>query len=439
MFFRTQPKPRRPRPATLGLESLEQRLPLAGDVTVAFNNGTLTITGDAQGNQIWVSQRGDRTVVSPSPWEMNGETRLRFGAVVGLPRVQFGGVKTVVVDLRGGNDVLVMGGLPSDPLNFRALSVNLGAGNNSLSAQGMIVDQNVTVRAGDGADSIRFDQVTVQGSTSIQTGNGDSWVRVSRSWLISPLEVIGGRNNDWVDVHEVSASTLRVGTGDGYDTVGIESSAVDVRLEITTGAGHDRVGLGQLRGTGEFVVNTGDGNDVVGAGDWLPGPRSLTVNLGAGQNEAHFGSMVIGGPLTVTSGAGQDMIDLRSMNVHGRLMIDAGDGNNRVTVTQISALSIQITTGQGVDQVAVLFGRSTGEVRVRSGAGADEVAILGVEAGAIDVDLGAGNDVASLQWNAFGRRTRFDGGAGRDTMRYLTTEFATSYFTGFEVFEQIMI
>lgn len=444
MFFRSQPRgrrsqqSRRSRPATMGIESLEQRLPLAGDVTLGFDNGTLTITGDAQGNQILVSEYRNQIMVSPSPLEMNGHTRLRVGTVVGLPHALFGRVQNIVVDLRGGNDVLTMRGSETKPLDFLALTVNLGGGNNTLTAQGINLAQSAIVRAGGGIDSIELDQVTVQGSTSIQAGNGDNRIRVSRSWLVGPVEVIGGLNNDRIDIHEISASTLRLRAGDGHDTIAIESSTVDVLLDIATGAGHDRVGIHQVQGPAAFVVNTGDGNDVVTGSDWSLGPRSLTVNLGSGQNEARFNGVTIGGPMTVTAGVGQDAIDLRNVSVEKLLTINPGHGNNRVTVTQLSALSVQITTGQGADQVSLLHGRS-GEIYVQTGAGADQVAILGIEANGISVGLGAGDDVMTLQWNHFRRRPWFDGGAGRDTVRYMTTELGTRFFFGFEVLEQIMI
>ena len=43
----------------LRFEQLERRVLLAGDVAVSFKSGNLTITGDAQGNQIQVSHLGE--------------------------------------------------------------------------------------------------------------------------------------------------------------------------------------------------------------------------------------------------------------------------------------------------------------------------------------------------------------------------------------------
>jgi len=439
-LMRRPQKSHRRRSDPLSLESLESRIALAGDVTVAFANGTLTITGDGQGNQIWVAQRGDRTVVSPSPWEVNGATRIRFGAAVGLPRVEFGGVQAVVVDLRGGDDALVMGGPPSDLLNFLALTVNLGAGNNSLSAQGIAVEQNVTVRAGDGADSFRFERATVQGATSIQTGNGVNQVSLESSLMSGPCEIVGGRNYDWIQANEVRATTLQVRTGEGNDVVRTVYSAIDVRLDIATGLGDDRVVLEDFRGAGAFLVSTGEGNDSVFVRSCSSGPQMLAVNLGNGQNTATFVALAIAGPMTVTGGAGQDFIETRIVDIQGPLVIDAGDGNNKIRMRATSALSGRITTGQGVDQVAIdVSGRYAEELRLRTGGGDDSVSILGIETGAIDVDLGAGNDTVLLEGNRFHRRTRFDGGPGRDTVRSVAGEFGTKFFTGFEVFAHIVV
>lgn len=374
MYFRTPSRARRLSRPRLGIERLEPRLPLAGDVTVALTDGTLTIMGDVQGNQIWVTQRGDMTVVSPSPWEMNGATRIRFGASVGMPRVQFAGVHAVVVDLRGGNDALVMGSLESDRLDFRALTVNLGAGDDSMLAQNMIVDEAVTVRAGAGADSVTVALTTTAG-----------------------------------------------------------------KLDVGTGVGDDRVSLDTVSGPGSVLLDTGDGNDHVNVRGGVPGPQSLAVNLGNGQNDAAFINVSISGPMTVTGGTGTDFIETRIVDVHGPLTINAGDGNNKLKMRSTSAESGQVTTGQGVDQVSIdASGRYTNTLRVRTGAGADTVSILSIEAGAIDLDLGAGNDRILLGGNRFHRRLRFDGGLGVDTVRYVAGELGTKFFTGFEVVEPIM-
>jgi hypothetical protein len=88
----------------LGLEALEARLPLAGDVTVSFNNGTTTITGDAANNSIAVAMFRGRMVVVPYQTEGNGPTTLWHRGEV-VPFVAFNPGQALAIDIRGGNDI----------------------------------------------------------------------------------------------------------------------------------------------------------------------------------------------------------------------------------------------------------------------------------------------------------------------------------------------
>lgn len=374
MFFRTPSRARRLGRPRLGIERLEQRLSLAGDVTVAFTDGTLTITGDVQGNQIWVTQRGNMTVVSPSPWEMNGATRIRFGASVGLPRVQFAGVRAVVVDLRGGNDAVVMGSLESDRLNFRALTVTLGAGDDSMLAQNLSVEQDATVRAGAGADSVTVALTTTAGKLDVGTGVGDD--RVSLDTFSGPGAVL-------------------VDTGDGNDHVTMR---------------------GGVPGPQSLAVNLGNGlNDAAFINLMIAGPMAVTGGTGTDLIETRI--VDVQRLLTINAGDGNNKLRMRSTSAESG-QVTTGQGADQVSIDA--------------------SGRYTNTLRVRTGSGTDTVSLLSIEAGTIDVDLGAGNDRILLGGDRFHRRLRFDGGLGVDTVRYVAGEFGTKFFMGFEVVEPIM-
>jgi hypothetical protein len=433
----TRSNARRSVPTRLALEALEERLPLAGNVTIAFNDGTLTITGDAADNSIAVGMLWGRLVVVPYQSEVNGPTTLWYRGEA-VPFVAFDPGHALTIDMRGGSDIVHLGGWQTPRLNFRALTVNLGDGNNSLYGTDIAVEQNVAIRSGNGSDVIVMDALSARGSVNIQAWNGNNIVVLEEPTVGGSLEVIGGLNHDHFQLSAVTSSVLRVRPGEGDSWVTVSGTVRD-QLEVQTGAGRDLVILTGMGGGAAIVVHTGAGDDLVSAQDWLPGSRSFTLGLGQGTNEAYLERLAVDGPLSVTGGTGTDRIEVVSTNVLGRLAIDAGEGNNVVTVVQVTALALHVTTAGGADTVEIAFGRFAAEVFIRTGAGADTLGMVGVQSDSIDVDLGDGNDIGSLQWNVFARRTRFAGGAGRDTVRFNRAEHPANYFGGFEVFEQLVV
>src|SRR3954467_10650705 len=88
-----------------GMERLEDRQLLAGDVTVQVVNGVLRITGDAAANEIRVEEGSSHNftsfLVSGVDTTLNGES-----APVELEGAS-GGIR---IDLQGGNDRLFIPG-----------------------------------------------------------------------------------------------------------------------------------------------------------------------------------------------------------------------------------------------------------------------------------------------------------------------------------------
>lgn len=393
-MFRRHSTRRRRSPTTLGLQELEPRLALAGDVNVSFRGGTVTLQGDNQANNIWIYQDAGNTVIMPPPFEIGGATRIRFGgAILGAPLV-IEGVHTINADMRGGDDVLMIDGDVADPLSLRAVSVNGGSGLNTLELRNLTVARNLTVHGGNGSDFIRVEEATV-------------------------------------------GSNVRVHAGSGENRVAIESVEAFGVLEVLTGAGGDAVQLLDIEGNAAITVNTGAGDDQLEARtpapDFVRG-RSLAVHLGAGNDDARIDRLTITGGVTVTSGAGNDELGIGTATIGGRLRVDAGDGTNAVLlVTAFAMEGMEINTGRGVDSVVLLNSSTFGALRIRTGGDQDAVRLATVTAGAIDLDVGAGDDVVELVDVTFASRRRFDGGSGRDTVSFQAAQFLPSYFTNFEV------
>lgn len=445
-----------PRSMTLGLQPLEPRLPMAGDVSVAFRAGVLTITGDNQANDIWVGRMDGDVVVAPNPLGLGERTRLvhvRGGNVQSdngqIEAITFQGVHTLNVDLRGGDDKLSISSWPDAPrtLAFRNLTANLGSGNNRLDVSDIAVQRNLTVRAAGGHDEISVTNVSVGRSLTVNAGAGDNMVTVEDSFVQGPIVLVTGRGRDTIGVFETqSERSLSVRAGDGDNVVTLEEGARSFagRVNVTTGSGNDEVVLGDISGEAVIAVRTGGGNDIVRNTGFFQA-RSLNVNLGRGDNRfdlARHGNIapIILGPLTVTSGAGHDEIDIRETDVRGNLTVRAGDGDNQIRLLAGTRAwgNTLIATGRGADRVGLSnfhinpFQPRGGRLTVRTGAGADEVWLLDVTTGEIDLDLGAGDDRVWIANSDLGRRRRFAGGAGRDTVNDVEGRLGRAFFQGFE-------
>src|SRR5262245_27198229 len=88
----------------LGLENLESRQLLAGDVTVSVSGGDLTITGDGAANGVLMFQLGDGQYRIAGVRQVGAATRIRLGNSTASYQTVTGVTDDVVINLQGGND-----------------------------------------------------------------------------------------------------------------------------------------------------------------------------------------------------------------------------------------------------------------------------------------------------------------------------------------------
>lgn len=229
----------------LGVEPLERRLPLAGDVALFVHDGSLRIVGDVFANELAMVQTaaGEFSIVGN-----DGESfRLDDSPVTG-PVIVSGITGTITVQLGRGNDSLSFTGLPD-----------------TTSAKRLMVF------AGPGADLVSVSSARIDGQLSISTGNGDSnadgdTVSVSDVTVAGPLIVETGAGNDDITIDGVTARRAGVNTAIGADTVSIATrspvSFDSLLLSLGLGADSLTIGPGTLtvsKGRSRFVG--GPGND----------------------------------------------------------------------------------------------------------------------------------------------------------------------------------
>lgn len=151
-----------PRCRLCRLESLEHRLLMAGDVSVAVRSGDLTVRGDAEDNQVYVapSPLGGIRVAGRDGTTING------AAFVDFRRVRDG---VSIRMTQGGEDQITIAGplyLPDD------LNVTMGDGAFTLDGTvgRVTVNGDLSVHAGDAGNVSILNRVVVAGRTNIVAG-----------------------------------------------------------------------------------------------------------------------------------------------------------------------------------------------------------------------------------------------------------------------------
>jgi hypothetical protein len=291
---------------------------MAGDVTASVDaNGTLSLKGDAQSNQVQVVQylNHDGT---PDPGHfilMQSDTSTTIN---GSSSRSFTGVKNILIDLGDGDD-----------------HVTVGDGNvNHFSLPGML-----GIYKGNGNDSITLNRITVSGSMEIDTdGRRIDGTRTDINPGNNTIDVAGyfnggtssggygiinlGNGNDSVFVHDATFSNLDITSyrfNANFDgTLMTGDKAIDLHyvtvssLSINTGTGNDSVTLDHLTQTGVMFILTGDGADTVTLNS--SNVNEPEVRLGSGNDSIHLNG-VQGRKVDVDGGDGYDQY-FESLGTH---------------------------------------------------------------------------------------------------------------------------
>lgn len=303
----------------------------AGDDTYVFADGTLDVA-DLLSDE---SGAGDTL-------QFNGSTAVNFSAslsnrVSGIERVVFG----------SGNDVFTPAAGFGDTAESTFLSVDGGAGDDSLNASGLapLLPLDLLLAGGAGADTLIGGRGndTLDAGTGLGTmdgGAGNDVLIVRSADLNGNVAITGGSNG----------TTLAAGDGDRLRLVG--SGAVD---------------LGQLANvTGfEFVELDAGGNRIV-----------VPDTLAAGVSSTSF-------DLTILGSAEDDEVVLDNLAAGRDVVVRAGNGDDTVL------------GGQGDDTVHAGIGADT----VQLGTGFDRAVFAAGELNGLDVvaaDTGVNGDVLEV-------------------------------------------
>lgn len=236
-----------------GVESLESRLLLAGNINaVVTAGGDLRVTGDSASNDVVIHATG--TAGELYLEGLNGTT------VNGQSSITLNGISDDIrVRLRGGDDQILLTGALDDGSTASAID---------------FVD-DIIVNSGGGDDIVYVDGVVDAGHISVVTGSGDDAVGFFLTRSESLYTATGGGNDvvGFTGANVVERWT-RVVTGGGNDIVivagdssGFLSSRFGGVFSVGLGGGSDMLAFDGGRFEGGSIVNGGPGIDTVQTSD----------------------------------------------------------------------------------------------------------------------------------------------------------------------------
>ena len=262
-----------------GFEALEDRVLLAGNVTVAFNAaGDVVVTGDSASNQIEIQDLdgdGSYTIVG-----LNGTTVNYSAAVVAADIFDaddadngvFGAGAvagdTFIVNLGKGNDELFVtdAGFGGDIGAGVNLTVNMGTGNDLvdvLGAGGTVFD-HVNIDLGAGNDELILNDF-IATSVSVSGAAGNDEITLV-NFVADSVGVSGGAGSDLIGVGFAGIDTLSVNGGAGKDGVQLDGVFVN-HAKITLGGNHDGASITNSVFDLSFTLKGGGGKDNVEIGN----------------------------------------------------------------------------------------------------------------------------------------------------------------------------
>lgn len=263
------------------IETLEERLVLAGQVTSLYSNGNLTITGSGAQDDLVLTFSALNTVTISGLTTISGAGAGPF-LVTGDLNVSMG---------NGDDTVSIVGaGFSLDSGN---VSIDLGSGDDTLTtgAGTLAFTGNVSIAGGTGVDSITLGGTAAVSVFDLSIDSGVNLVATNQAKSISLSDltahnvtlVNGGTGAQSVSLGAAGANTIsgnlkisQTGVGAVSNTVTAAATAVTGNVSITNAnAGTNGVAWGTSNVTGTTTVVNGNAttllNSIVFTGSTLTG------------------------------------------------------------------------------------------------------------------------------------------------------------------------
>jgi hypothetical protein len=421
------------------LEALEVRDTPAGTVSATFAGGRLTLTGDAAGNVLLITQGpDDRLIISGN----NSGTQFQLNRGPARDTVTLPGPVTsaITINLGDGADELIIDGVGLSG----SLSINGGNGagdglaGNTVRLMGVHVGGSLGITNLAGADATFLTgMVDVDGGLVIRNGPGGSTVSGDQTTALTvggTFSVVNGPGFDKVDLWQALGVAVRSlafrsgadGDGSYYRIHPAGDLTVAGGVRVTNGSGEDRIQLGAGENVaigGTVVIQNGDGgsfSNMIAGTDLSIGQVAITNGAGDDYNDIHTyetasirgnvrfvngsgeghnyvgdGNLFrIGGNVVFMNGSGRDLNTVFSgeLRINGAVTVRNADGDSDTSVAAETRLRVggatRITSGAGKDLVYIGAGRveqdttpvvDVGRVLVTLGDGGSDTQVRGTQ------------------------------------------------------------
>lgn len=386
------------------LEALEPRLAPAGIVAVAVKNGVLSLTGDAEFNNVQITDLGNgtwRIHDSNEGYEdpINDPTTFRLnGAAVATSEVIVTGiskVKNLTANLKGGDDILFL--------------------------QDLTLPGSITIKDSVGGDAFKVFGSTIGGTVKVDFSGGQNTdaFHTANSSFGGALTVKTGAGNDEVAFNAGSYRSITADLGDGSNIFGFFDENEGAQITVL---GNVAVSAKGTLGNDNLVSIDASETTIIG---------NFKINfINAGGSFGTHGT-VSSGTLTVTgdlsfqagvSETGQSFGLAHNIIVGGKVDVKFGNGFSQFSdgTEHFSASSLSITFGNS-SNFGMLGGINThiaGDTTVRMNGTGEFTLLEQVRIGGKFTYLGSkGDDTLTLEGNLnIGGLLEMKAGNGRNTL-----------------------
>lgn len=360
----------------LGLECLESRRLLAGEVLVHVSTGDLIVRGDDESNQLDITQLPDG--------------RFRVTALADT---------TLKTKTEAGLDMVTVDGVTDDVM------IEMKAGGNTVTVHNATVPDELKMTGTTGADDFRISEV-VAGKATVSTSRGANAVYISASRIGRDLSVRGGSDDDRVEIVDLQVDgKATIDTSSGGGIVGLQDVSIGTDLNVKSSSGGDVVGLKTVQVGRNLSIKTSSGDDRIGLADTQV-HGAATIDGGSAGNAVRQDSVIvtgadIGGALKVKTAGGDDLIALGDAPEYAdQLAGDFDEFFEHVAGDDIAAGPV----------VASLLD-------LNSGPGNDLGELHNIEAATVKAAFGSGGDWLNFDLIEGLTNLRLDGGSGFDHLQ----------------------
>ncbi len=391
-------------------ERLECRRVLAGNVTAALVDGTLTLTGDIFGNGIAI-------VGTETP----GEVR-----VTGTPAMP-------------SDQTLVNG--QSEPLTFvvtNDIVIDTGGGNDGVEVAKVILRGSLKIEAGDDLDYV-----------CIGSSRGDDGAIYSAavSWPPAGQEVPGAKSSIHPDSHLLCREQFTHRSPTPQASFISAASCTWGRATAPTMSTSAERRLAPISPLEPAAATTYLWSCAVGA-------RNLNLGMARGADLVNISVLATRGAMTLETGFDNDIVSVVNSHARGSTSLLGSDGHNHFAVTNclfdgslygaFGDQSDRVTIRNSVMKGSATFFTRGGFDRIdvdysvgmffsaNTGAGSDLVCVRGSALDNIFANLGEGDDQMWMVGSAVERPILSDGGAGIDYIHHRSCRMTMPGLANFE-------